>query len=314
MNPYPENSKIYYLYEKIRQNDFLKKHIIDEIPFFDRCTYQSIKGLTFLLFNTSRNPFLNDYLDEYLKLFPEKIDEEDMEGNTLLIKSAINNSYIPIKTIEIILNHKPNMNLVNAENKSALIYAVKNPKLVKMLLKHGSEPKNILFYASKNPKVVQILLDHGSNPNVIDKNGNIVLLSFIHQLGSIKNFFVISQSITLLLKYGVNINHKNNNGHDALYLCCNLYGPNISMDIMIKELIKYGAKIDCYDYVDEKGISNTLVDMIIERKNYHIFNTILPNRKSFICKIKNRYFDYPFIDFKIAQININSFYSIIQFL
>ena len=385
MNPYPENSKIYYLYEKIRQNDFLKKHIIEKIPFFEyrKGLRPSLKGLTFLLFKTICYPFFNDYLDEYLKLFPEKIDEKDSEGDTLFMKCVRYNKYISMETIQIILIHKPNMNLVDEYNKSDLYYAAKNIKLVKLLLKHGFDPNTldhmgntilfyaskrpevvqilldhgsnpnildhmgntilfyaskrpevvqilldhgsnpnildnmgntILFYAFENPKLVQILLDHGSNPNVINKNGNTVFLSFIQKLTCNRKIFVISQSVKLLLKYNVDLNHKNNNGQNALYLCCDMPNPNVGKYNVIKKLIKYGAKIDCYDYVDEKGISNSLVNMIIERKNYYIFNLILPNRKSFIQKIKNKYFDYPFIDFKIAPININSFHLIIQFL
>ena len=290
MNPYPENSKIYYLYEKIRQNDFLKEQIIDRISISNYTVYQHTKEIPFILFNATKYPFLNDYIDEYLKLFPDKIDEKDEEGNNLLIQSIRYNRLTPMKTFEIILKHNPNINLVDKQKKS------------------------VLFYAYGNPRIFKILLDHGANPNMIDDEGNTVLLNFIKILcyrG--KKINSITKNISLLLKYGADVNHINKDKKNALYLCCEHYDPFDCMDIIIKKLIKYGAKFDYNDNY-RKNMFNSLMKTIIEWKKYHVFNLILPNRKSFIQKIKNKYFNYVFIDFKIAQININSFHLIIQFL
>lgn len=83
-----------------------------------------------------------------------------------------------------------------------------------------------LFYkqsdiAKKNHKFLQKLVSYGANVNITNENGdNILSFMFAYPTGN-KNFpFDYEATLNMLnylIEHGINVSHKNNDGHDALY-------------------------------------------------------------------------------------------------
>ena len=143
-NPYRKDSKIYDLYEQIKKIAEMYPLLHDEhiIGRFIKY-YQEDSHLYECIVYTKKYPFMNEYIDEYLKLYPKKI-HIIMECNTILMEACRElGKYTTYETIKILIKHKANVNFTSKYNHTALMCAIDSEpiidtyKTVKMLLKRG---------------------------------------------------------------------------------------------------------------------------------------------------------------------------------
>ena len=108
------------------------------------------------------NPFVRDTLR---RLTGEKIDSKDQEGSTLLTIAAENQD---IATVDLLLGKEANPNLSDAQQNTALHYAMKSgdDKLALLLLEHGADwqllnaegESSVHLAAQQSPRVCKRLL------------------------------------------------------------------------------------------------------------------------------------------------------------
>ena len=99
MNPYQEGTKIYEIYQRIILEPKLEILTKDDTKTH---LYKCIKL-------TNQFQFLEDYIDEYLFLFPDKINERYYQEMTpLMIASRNSNTKSTENTVKILLDHKAN--------------------------------------------------------------------------------------------------------------------------------------------------------------------------------------------------------------
>lgn len=110
MNHHLINSKLYYLFEKIKYSDINKDYyVIDKNGLnLHRC----IKLICV-------HHLIKEYIEEYLKLNPDKINIQDHNGNSLIMK-ALSGKESAKKMIKILLKYNPDLNLKNNDGNTAL--------------------------------------------------------------------------------------------------------------------------------------------------------------------------------------------------
>ncbi len=164
------------------------------------------------------------------------VNFKDADGNTALIE-AIN--YGNENYVNLYLEHGADVNLVSKYD-SSLTKAInqENENIVKILIKYGADiayddyaPLNEALY-KRSYKIFQFLLDHDEAKKHIDGIGRTSLL-----------FIAINKKqekyVSLLIKYGLDINKKMNKWHTPLLRA--IRNEDISM---IKLLIRLGADVN----------------------------------------------------------------------
>ena len=164
MNPYDINTKIYDLYERIK-TEFKLRHLLIINP-------EDGSHLKKCIIKTREYNFMHEYIDEYLKLYPNNINLKNKYGWTaLMISSIYLEGCSTNKTYDILLKYKPNVNIQDNSGNTSLMYVIlslNNPKksIVK-LLKHGADIrlKNdigenaiTLAFSKTNKDIINILL------------------------------------------------------------------------------------------------------------------------------------------------------------
>ena len=109
MNPHPIDSKLYYLFEKIKCKKSIKK-----IPVLNHGF-----DLHKLIFFFGKDKFIIEYIDEYLRINPEEINIQDKDGDTLVIKS-----FKYKKLLEILLKYKPDLNIKNYDGRTIMDFLI----------------------------------------------------------------------------------------------------------------------------------------------------------------------------------------------
>lgn len=154
-NPYQKDSKIYMLFEQIKKIRDLKHITIQskEIPKVCKTYYNSIVSnhLHACVIKTKKYPFLNEYINEYLNLYPERIDYIGRKGHTALSLSIMSSNHSSLETIKILLNHDANVNYRFGNKFILLLFVVyqatysQNIEIIKMLMEYNAdiELKNI---------------------------------------------------------------------------------------------------------------------------------------------------------------------------
>ena len=317
-NPYKENTKIYNLYEQIKQIDKLK-HLLGR-PKVTRISECALK--------TRKYPFLNDYIDEYFKLYPNKINFKDGGGNTILMVVSCYPRRSTCKTIKILLDHGADINAESDYGNIALLLASGNTKnnstyhTVKLLLNRGANinlrnryGETALMYAVKclrttsTKKTVKLLLDHGADINIQDMHGDTALMYAIDRSPLNKEI------ISLLLKYKPDVNIVNKSGSNALLI---LLQWSTSKTV-IRQLINHGIDTEAYFFLWKE---NAITKIFSDKKYISVIDIILPYRKIFIektNKYKNVIREYEFwrvksCDFKIIFTFIHNYKGIINFM
>ena len=219
---------------------------------------------------------------------PNMENEDGRNALTLLCEKKGSKKYI--KIIKLLIKYKANVNNLNSNYWSCLLFAVENSyyKIAKLLLKNGadvnyitdkSENESILNLAcfwrqnEKNDKLIKLLIDNDAD--VTNKNifGETSLSNLIKYATTYDDFEIIK----LLIKKGIEINYKNNNSKTLLMMC---YESENHKKIFEYELIKLllDNKADIYvkdnngcnilDIVKKiKGFNSEIYSLIFNYKN-----------------------------------------------
>ena len=261
-----KSSRLEELTEEINKTPELQHLFIDD----EETSYYITKTMHSKKFNhlqkcvilTSKFKFLEEYIDLYLKKYPETIDyQNERKWTALMIASMNSNNTSTEKTVEILLKHKANVDLLNEYKCTALMYAARNSKTystektVEMLLKHGADPNiqdktnsTALMYASRHcrttssEKTIELLINHNANINLKNEFGEtaLILASAHSKTDSTE------EAVELLLKNGADPNLLTVNGQTALMLSA----PSSSIkntEKTIELLLKYNANASIRD-------------------------------------------------------------------
>ena len=267
--PYAKNTKIYDLHRRIFFYDDLKHLLFNNSP---RKSTHLHKFIT----KTYEYDFLNEYIDEYLKLYSRRINVCGKDNCTLLMLASLPSN--TEKTMKIILNHKPDVNCRNIKGETALILACRN---------------------SNQLNKINILLEHGSDVNAQDVNGRIAIM---HCFWNYKNIYAIK----IILNYTDNINIQDRHGLTILMYAI-MFLPIDNMEEIVKILLSHNANIKLKNEKDQD-----VIDIAFKNYNYTL-NYLLPNRKIYIEYIKssNKILKMKLEDFKVTHKIINTFRTLI---
>ena len=244
---------------------------------------------------TSKYPFLNQYIDIYLSFNPQVINEENKKGWTALMLSARNSRRNSSeKTVKLLLEHGVNVNIQNNYGLTALMMAARYSKTdsseetVKMILEHGANVNiqaegswTALMTAARYSKTdsseetVKLLLEHGANVNIQAEGGWTALMLAVRHSSTYSS----EETVKMILKHGANVDIQNENGWTALMMTA-IYSRSDSSEETVKLLLEYGADIHITDrdnwnslYLSLFSESSICTGMIIA--SYIMKNTVM---------------------------------------
>ena len=316
MKMYQKDSKLYNLFEKIKNIE----GIVDTTNKYH---------LHSCILKTKKCPILNDYIDEYLNTYPNKINIKNIIGfPPLILASKFSKNKSSNKTVKILLKHGADVNICDSYGQTPLIHSAcksrteSDNKTVKMLLEYNA---NIDFQdrlgqtaliisaratnTTNTEETVKILLNYKANVNIQDDIGCTALMYVIYP--NTKNV------LYMLLKYNTDVSIRNDDEYTPLMYSILSYNEEL-----IKILLNYKAKINFED-----NNKSTAVTLAIEKYKYNnkVINIILPTRKKFLKYIpKNKfkifkknmhYWKINNIDYKLLlSWSIANFICIINFM
>lgn len=169
---YPKISRIYELYCQIKEIVELKKILIEDE--FETHLHKCVN-------KTVDYTFMDEYVEEYLKLYPELINVKDKDGKTALMICRFSE-----KTLEILLKHGSDPNIEDKHGNTALIYAARSwyaTNQVLILLKYGANVKHVsrnkstalveVLCHSKLPvDLIKSLVEHGADLTIKNDFGS----------------------------------------------------------------------------------------------------------------------------------------------
>ena len=85
-----------------------------------------------------------------------------------------------------------------------------------------------LVSAGDHPDMVQLLLQHGANPNTTDESGYNVLQTLMKDNSNASSIPHLNTTIRILVLAGLQVDHKNNNGHTILDMAAD-YGTEYAL-------------------------------------------------------------------------------------
>lgn len=245
---------------------------------------------------TGLRPFLNNYIEEYLKLNPEIIDYQNEHLITALMLACQNSRTLSTeKTVEILLSHYATITLRDIDGNTALMFSAaysgteSSEQTVKMILSYhqnvnlqNNEGNTVLMIAIKSKEstfgTIQLLLDQESiHLNLKNKKGWSALMFAVYN----KNY----ACIRLLLEKGADINLKNLKGYTALIIASKLGDENA-----IKILLQFEPNLNLQDetgstaliYACSSSIAKYLLDSDIK-----IINNFGESALSISCSNSN---------------------------
>ena len=208
MNPHPIDSKLYYLFEKIKYEvENIKLNCANSIRKFP-ITDQGI-DLHALIHTLGNNKIAIQYVDTYLRCNPEKINIQDRNGKTLIMKSLYHNKLMKVllkynhdlyikdndgniftsfltdmidyNIIKTVIRSKPEIiNIQDINGKTILYHYIEDHKykFVKLIMKYHP---NIDLKTKKNMDAITIaLLNHDAIDYILPTR-KIFLKKIIHQ-------------------------------------------------------------------------------------------------------------------------------------
>ena len=338
MNPYIENTKIYNLFNIIKETNELQCLLVEDKKVRYICDEEiSSKNFSHLhkcVMNTNKYRFLNEYIDEYLNLNPDQIDVQNKKGYTALILASANSkTYSTEETVEILLKHNANLNIQDFPlGWTALIhscsYLIMNSteKTVELLIKHGADVniqgktgRTALSYTINifnNPipiriRIIKMLLDNKADVNIVDKHKKSALHNAT-QLNNDDNY----QIVKLLLDNNADVDLQNMYGKTALINSVLNYKKQ---ENTIRILLEYGANI----YLRNCNGHNSILYAFysnLSNDGKSALDILLPNRRIFIKNVieyqnKIKYYWYVgCCDYKIKFKIFESFHELIRFM
>jgi ankyrin repeat protein len=183
--------------------------------------------------------------------------------------------------------------LCNFWNSNNLLYQIKQRDIteaVRILTNQLDQPIMAWHYVAKNGYLdwVQLLLEHNVNPNIIDYDG----VSALHLTASMSYaecFDLILQELdtnhsehhirtltclTVLVKYGAQINLQNKNGSTPLFY--SILNRNTDKTLL---LLEYGADFDLQDNSGSTVLHLTIYDHKLDPA---LWNALIPSRIDFV--------------------------------
>lgn len=298
MNPYLPTTKIYNLFEQIKLIDNLKDLLVENNSIRFHYNYDveysfESSGLSHLhkcVIRANKHPFLNDYIDEYLKLHPNTIDVKNDYGSTPLMLAILGEN---IKLIKILLKHNANVNILDKNGWNSLRYAI------------YSFGKNHIV------KVGNMLIKSGVNVNFEYNDGQTAI---INAVSSITTYGLVE----ILLKHNAEVNFQNKfDGNTALMRIIKKSVFNNGANI-IQMLLDYGSNtnledIDCnnvFTLAFKKCTSDKIITILLPNRKI-FFNTIFLHKKK-ILKNKSDFWRVKLCDLKMLYSNVDSFSKIIK--
>ena len=172
----------------------------------------------------SKFKILEEYIDLYLAVHPETIDNQTDGGETALMMAARALNYE--SKVEILLKHGAKVNLQNTFGSTALIYALYyfncNEKSVELLLRYGADLEikddsdhTALYYAvnfTKNEKIIEMIMNKMENCDIklgeeklikylFDQNASDKIISLAIQKGAKISDICEERIINLIKSY-----------------------------------------------------------------------------------------------------------------
>ena len=253
--------------ENLKKKEYIdlvnKIKSIDKLKFLFTNDDECIDHIHRCILNVPIHPFLNEYINLYLKYNPEKINEQDKNLLKTPLMYACDIYDKNSETINIILNYSPNLEIKNYVEDTVLLYVCK------------MNTKNL-------NKIIKLLIDKGANVNIINIYfKNTPLHSICMNKCSDKNTY------KLLLKANANPNYKNVYNHKAIiYFIKNKSKEDDST--IIDLFIKYGLIFD--------NINNNLnyIDYALVNEKIKCLNCIIKyyNNLDIMSGIKIPEFNY----------------------
>jgi len=220
----------------------------------------------------------------YLVLKGADVNQCNKYGSTPLIIACQNNNE---SIVQYLVEQGANVNAIDNDNLSPLIIACQqgNESIVQYLVKRGanvnqydSRGNPLLFIAGEqgNLPLIRYLIQQGANINAKNYENENILMHIIniynnkinnsHDIFSPRSSVLtflrsINAIVDYLIKHGININEKNNEGDTALSIACRYHCKDI-----VQQLAENDATIN--------DIDKLKVILICAREN----NVRLPNR------------------------------------
>ena len=231
------------------ENGQIKLDIIDYL------IQKGMKVSTEFVSSFSNNSPLNYAIRHNMPDYVEKLLEIGFDPNfpckrkdSFPLQVACRGSGIDIKIIQILINHKADVNKVSEYRPKrtplCICFRRSNDAAAKLLLQNGADP-NILSSRKRwtclhqavssrsSIEMIQLLLDRGVSVNVEDYKKRTPL------------FYVTStQTAQFLIEHGADVNHKDQDGNTPLH---QIVQTRRSLDI-VKYLVQHGADPHAHNY------------------------------------------------------------------
>ena len=233
-------------------------------------------------------PFLNEYIDEYLNIYPDLINMNIYSNFTLLNITCNIMKYNDYnKIVDILIKKNADLNIKNSYGETALINACNN----------------------HNYYVVKKLINAGADINLSDKNGCNALMKICCNLYHDVSYKIIK----FLLKKGLDPNIKDKHGRHCIFYCVYNNDANINEKAFILILEKsIDIEIASKSFLHDDDVLYTPFLLAIKRhkKNPRIIGLFLEYyaKKYSLCIFSDEFREIIFK--KLYPITIsNTYYS-----
>ena len=220
---------------------------------------------------TGKYPFLNQYIDIYLSLNSQVINEQNEYGWTALMLSARNSRKDSSEeTVKLLLEYGANVDIKDIEGWTALMMAARYSK------------------TDSSEETVKMILEHGANVDIQNENGwTALMMTAIYSRTDSSE-----ETVKMILKHGANVDIQNENGWTALMMTA-IYSRTDSSEETVKLLLEYGADIHLTDRINWNSLylslfsgSSICTGMIIA--SYIMKNTVVnisEKERKYIIKV-----------------------------
>jgi len=232
-----------------------------------------------------------DTIEDNKKLISIYLNDNEKENKTKNFVNKLNDVILNLKNfnlIEKVLNHELFANILKEfQNSDILIRACKAEKkdLIKWLLSmhvstfvQDGNGMTALMYAVKSPKLDSLIetfvAQEEESLYLTDNNNETVLFHAITNHSSFKILLSLSKTTH------IDLNHKNNNGETVLIYCC-----KYDIILPINNLI---AKVDVDLDVKDNNDRNAAMYLIDHGRYLQLF-ILIKNKDRFDCNYKNRH-------------------------
>lgn len=248
-NPYEKGSKISNLHKEIRKIYGLIYLLTENTHFFSPW-YVFGKEYTHLhrcVLMKEKFYFLKRYIGKYLKLYPNKVNEQNDIKMTAIMFSVRSHYYVCFSIVRKLMKYGADINAQNDEGRTAIMQTF-------------------------GKKTYRMLLNYGADVNIRDKKGKSILLDYVERTVRLHNH-CDPDTIKSIIEYKAGQGYIFNN----FILKCYIRYHEI-----IRILLNGRANINL---ANEEGDNVVTAAFKEEHHNNLFFNIIFRNRKNFIDNV-----------------------------